>query len=169
MRYKLPALAAVACALAACQPQPISTADEEAIRASDAAYAAAANSGNVDAMVASYTSDATVQPSGMPPATGTAAIHKMYTDMMAAMRIRLTLTPAKITGQGDVAYETGAYHVVFTMKDSTQAGPPPEDGKYLVVVWRKADKSWKTIATSWSPNAMPTMPAAPARPASRRH
>src|SRR5437879_635191 len=98
---------ALALGLVACQPQPISTTDEDAIRTSLTEFAAAANSGNVDAMTAHYAADATIQPPGMPAATGTAAIHKLWTDLSAPMRVNLRLTAQKISGQGDVAYATG--------------------------------------------------------------
>ena len=168
MRHTLPALAALACALTACQPQPLSQADEEAVRAVGAAFGAAVNASNVDGMTAIYASDATVQPPGMPGATGTAAIHKLWTDMTAPMKATLSVTVTKVAGQGDVAYTTGTYHIVFAMKDATQASPPPEDGKYVNVLWRQADKSWKVVADTWNANSMPAAPAAaPAR--SARH
>jgi len=167
MRYALPALA-LACALTGCKPQPISPADEQAIRATYVAYATSANAGSVDGLVANYASDATVQPPGAPAATGTEAIRRMYTGMLAAVRPHLTLTATKVAGQGDVAYVTGTYHLTYTMKDSTQAAPPAEDGKFVDVQWRQADKSWKIVASSWNQNSMPAAPpAAPAR--GRRH
>ena len=167
MRYALPALAVIAGAITACQPQPISQADEEAIRAVNTTFTAAVNAENVDAMTAVFTSDATVQPNGMPGAVGTAAIHKLFTDMMGPMRTNLRTSVTKIAGQGDMAYVTGTYHVSWTMKDSTQTAPPAEDGKWITVLWRQPDKSWKFASDTWNPNAMPAMPA-PAH-AARRH
>ena len=165
-RLYLPAAAALGL-LAACQPQPITQADEDAIRANLAAFTTAANAGNVNGMAAGYAADATIQPPGMPAATGTAAIHKLWTDLSAPARVNLRLNVTKVAGQGDVAYATGTYHIVFTPKDSTQASPPAEDGKFVNVYWRQADKSWKVLVDNWNTNSMPTM-APPARPA-RRH
>lgn len=167
MRYTIPALAVLACALTACKPQPISPADETAIRALATSYETAANAGSVDGITALYTADATVQPPNMPAAAGTAAIHKLYSDMMGPTKTALRLTVTKTFGQGDIAYDLGTYHVVVTMKDSTQASPPPEDGKFIDVVLRQSDGSWKYAASTWNANAMPAAPAPPARP--RRH
>jgi uncharacterized protein (TIGR02246 family) len=168
MRYALPTLAVLACALTACTPQPISQADQQAIKDADAAYTAALNSGNVDAVVAMYTADASVLAPGNPVATGTDAIKRMMTGMMAAMKVNGRLTQTKVTGAGDLAYVVGSYHFSMTPKDTTQAAGPAEDGKYVEVYERQADKSWKIAADIWNPNTMPEMPAAPARPA-RRH
>jgi uncharacterized protein (TIGR02246 family) len=169
MRYAIRTLAGAALlSLAACTPQPISQADQQAIKDGDAAYVAALNSGNVDALTALYTSDASVLAPGSPLTTGSAAIKAMLTGMMTPMKITIRLTPSKVSGQGDVAYVVGSYHFVATMKDTTQASPPPDDGKYVEVYERQADKTWKISVDIWNSNAMPAMPAPPARP-SRRH
>ncbi len=169
MRHALPALAVLACALTACKPQPISPADEQSIKDASAAYAAALNAGTVDALTAMYASDASVLAPGMPIATGTDAIKRQMTGMMSAMKLNLHLTGSKVTGQGDLAYVVGSYHAAVTMKDSTQAAPPPEDGKFVEVWSRQADKSWKLAVDIWNPNSMPAMPAAAPARAGRRH
>src|SRR6266853_6951241 len=107
MRYTLPTLAVLACALSACKAQPIPQADVDAIKAADAAYGAALTSGNVDAVVALYTSDAVVLPSGQPMATGTDAIKAMLNGMMSTMKFNLRLTPGTVSGRGDMAYVVG--------------------------------------------------------------
>lgn len=168
MRYALPSLAVLACALSACTPQQIPQKDIDAIKAADAAYAAALTSGNVDAVVAMYTSDAQLLPPGMPMSTGTDAIKRTMSGMMSTMKFTLRLTPGTVSGRGDMAYVVGAFHFTATMKDTTQAAPPPEDGKYVEVFMRQADGSWKLAVDIWNPNSMPEMPAAPARPARRR-
>lgn len=169
MRYALPTLAVLACALTACKPQPISPADEQAIKDATAAYAAALNSGNLDAVAAMFASDASVLAPGMPIATGTDAIKRSMTGMMAAMKLNLRLTPSKVSGQGDLAYMVGSFHATMRMKDTTQAAPPAEDGKFVEVYERQPDKSWKIVADVWNPNSMPEMPAAPHALPARRH
>jgi len=153
-------------ALAACQPapKPLSPADETAIRDVYPALVAAANSGNVDGLLALHAPDGTVLPPNMPPASGVDAQRQLWTGMMSQMRVTLTLTPVKIAGQGDLAYVVGDYHILTTMTDTTQASPPAEDGKFLDVLERQADGSWKFVAESWSSNTAPPAPApAPAR------
>lgn len=153
-------------AAAACQqaPKPLSPADEAAIRAADSSFAVAANAGNVEAMTSRYAADAVVQPPDMPEAAGTEAIRQLWTGLTSQTTANLTLTPGRISGEGNMALLLGSYHLVLAMKDTTQAAPPPEDGKYLIVTMRQADGSWKIVADSWSPNAAPAAPApVPAR------
>jgi uncharacterized protein (TIGR02246 family) len=160
-----------ALALTACQPaaQPLSPADETAIREAVTAFADAASANNTDAMAALYTEDAIVHPDGMPSATGMAAIKKLWTDMAGMMRVtKFEPTVTKLSGQGDVAYVTGTFHMTMTTADSTHTALPAQEGKFVEVLWRQADKSWKVAADSWNSNTMPEAPAAPAAPA-RRH
>lgn len=166
MRILFSPLALALLASTACQsaPQPLSPADETAIRGVNAAFVTAANAGSVEDLMALHAPDGTVMPPDMPPASGTDAVRQLWTGMMSQMRVTLTLTPVRIDGRGDLAYVRGSYHIVSTMKDSTQASPPPEDGKYLDVLQRQADGSWKYVVGSWSSNAAPPAPApAPAR------
>ncbi|MFI5279995.1 MAG: YybH family protein [Gemmatimonadales bacterium] len=169
MRYALPTLAVLACTLSACKPQQIPQADIDAVKAADATYGTTLSSGNVDAVVALYTSDAVVLPSGQPMATGTDAIKAMLNGMMSTMRFNLRLTPGTVSGRGDMAYVVGTFHFTATMKDTTQAAPPPSDGKYVEVLMRQADGSWKLAVDIWNENSMPEMPAAPAARPARRH
>ena len=156
---------AAALTLAACTPaaQPLSPADETAIRATLDAFVTAANTNDVDRMTAVFASDATLYPNGMPAAVGHEAIRKVWTDLTGAMRVqKFTTTTTKVAGQGDVAYVTGTYHLEATTADSNHVAIPTEDGKYVEVLWRQADKSWKVVADSWNTNVMPAAPAAPA-------
>jgi ketosteroid isomerase-like protein len=116
--------------------------------------------------MALHASTSAVLPPNMPTASGADAQRQLWTGMMSQMRVTLTSTPVTIAGQGDLAYVVGNYHVVSTMKDTTQAAPPPDDGKFLNVLQRQSDGSWKYVAESWSSNAEPPAPAPP--PARRR-
>jgi len=171
MRNTYLSLAALV-SLAACQsaPKPLSPADETAIRASMDAFVTAANANDVNGMAAGYASDAIVHPSGMPSSTGMDAIKKMWTDMTGMMRLtKFTSTVTKIAGQGDVAYLTGTYHMEATTADSTHTVMPPQDGKFVEVLWRQADGSWKVVADSWNENSMPGAAPAPAPTPRARH
>ena len=165
---RFPILGLATAALAACQqaPKPLTPADEAAIRGVSDAFLAAVNSDNVEGLMALHASTSTVQPPNMPSASGPDAQRQLWTGMMSQMRVTLTSTPVTIAGQGDLAYVVGNYHIVSTMKDTTQAAPPADDGKFLDVLQRQSDGSWKYVAESWSSNAAPPAPAPP--PARRR-
>lgn len=156
--------------LAACSsaPAPLSDADRAAIQAFDSSFMVAANAGSVEGLTALYTDSATVMPPGMPASKGTEAIRQMWTGMMAQGRPSLRLTNTMIHGLGGLAYTTGTYHVEFAPADTAAPAPPPEDGKYLVVLRKQQDGSWKVVADIWNSDAPPPMPEAAPAPARRR-
>lgn len=151
-------------ALSACQqpPKPITPADEAAIRAVDSAIVAAINSGNAAAATAGYAANGTVLPPNMPPATGSDGIRQLYSGLSGMMNVNFAVKSERIGGEGNVAYHIGSYHFTGTLKDSSHARVPPEDGKYLQVYMRQGDGSWKVVAEAWNANAAPPPPP-PAR------
>ena len=161
-------IAIAVAALNACQQtaKPISPADEAAIRAADSAIVAAINAGDAAAATAGYAANATVLPPNMPPARGADGIRQLYSGLSGLMNVNFAIKSERIGGEGNVGYHIGSYHFTGTLKDSTHAPVPPEDGKYLQVYTRQGDGSWKVVAEAWSANAAP--PPAPRAP-SRRH
>lgn len=157
--------AAAALLLAACKPQPLSQADQDAVRAVNAAFTAAVNADNLSGMSAVFADDATLNANNMPPAVGAAAVRQTWKALHDSASAKLTTTVTKVDGEGDLAYTTGTYHLVLTMR-STHADLPAEDGKFVTVAKRQSDGSWKWVVDTWNANAMPAMPAPP--PA-RRH
>jgi ketosteroid isomerase-like protein len=161
---------ALGLALTACQPaQPIfSTQDELDIRAVYRAFSAAAAAGNVEAMVGFYSAGETLQgPKTQFHNSRTAAIREFWTGLTAHATAQLTFHVTWVSGEGNLAYAVGSYHLVTTMKDSPQAAPPAQDGKFVSVFGRQTDGSWKVVADDWSTNAPAAVPA-PAPPPARR-
>lgn len=154
--------------LAACQqsstPQPLSAADEAAVRGVDSAFAAAASAGDAAAMAALYTADGVVLPPNMARVTGPDAIRELFSGMMAAGTPSLTLTPNTVAGRQDLAYAVGTYALTWTAQAAGAMAPPADSGKYVVVLMRQADGSWKIAADMWNSDvAVPAPAAAPAR------
>jgi uncharacterized protein (TIGR02246 family) len=156
---------------AACQPAPktntanegvesgavsanFSSEDEAAIRALDAEWARAASAGDGAALTALYTSDATLLPPGEPVITGQ-AVKKYNDDMTSSFSGPTELTTTAVGGRGDLAYATGIYRATLTPKKAGAKPLPTEEGKYLEVLEKQADGSWKIVYDMWSPNAPP--------------
>jgi ketosteroid isomerase-like protein len=149
--------------LAGCKsaPAPLTDADRAMARQMDSSMAAAASSGNATAAMAGYAPDAIVMPPGMPMASGTDQIQKLWQGMMT-QKATLQLSQSTADGAGDFMYTTGTYHYQMPPAGSG----PSENGKYLEVFRRGADGKWMVAAYSWSANAQPApAPAASARPA----
>ena len=120
------------------------SADEQAIRALDAAWDKASQAKDLDKSVSFYADDASMLPAGMPIASTKEAIRAVWTQLLSAPGGNLTFAPAKITvaSSGDMAYEIGAFHL--TANDA-QGKPVITTGKF-VVVWRKRAGQWKVVA-----------------------
>jgi len=148
--------------LAACQMAPKNTAaDESAIREISAAWAAAYNAGDADAVAALYAEDAVVQPPGAPAAVGRAAIREFVAgDIATSKAAGLTLNipgGGTVGMSGDLAYEAGTFSV------TDASGATVDAGKYLAVSQKK-DGKWLTIRDTWNSDMAPA-PAPAAEPA----
>jgi uncharacterized protein (TIGR02246 family) len=120
------------------------SADEQAIRALDAAWSHAAQTKDLDKTVSFYADDASMLPPNMPIATGKDAIRAVWTQLLSAPGGSLTFSPAKVvvSGSRDLAYEIGTFQL--TANDA-QGKPSTSNGKF-VVVWQKRAGQWKVVA-----------------------
>jgi ketosteroid isomerase-like protein len=162
---------ALGLALTACQPAQarFSTQDELDIRAAYRAFEAAAAAGNVEAIAGFYAAGWGSRPPNMQfHNSRTAALRELWTGRTAHANVQLTFHVTTVAGEVSLAYAVGGYHLVTTMKDTTQAAPPPEDGKFVSVLGRQTDGSWKIIADNWSTNAPAAVPTPAPLPAHRR-
>lgn len=167
-------LAALLVCGAACQPAPrtetatmadgsgagpagLSAQDEAAVRAVDAAWARAASAGDGNAIAALYATDATILPPMEPLRQGEAA-KKYWVDFTAGFSGPVELATTAVEGRGDLAYGVGTYRMTLTPKQAGAKPLPTEEGKYVEVLKKQADGSWKIIYDIWNPNAPPAHP-----------
>jgi len=147
---------------AACnQAQPDTRAtDEAAIRQTDADWAKAAATRDVDATVAFYSDDATVLPQNLPVANNKKAIRDLWAALLGPELVSISWQPTKVevAKSGDLGYLTGTYAMIA--KDA-KGNPATENGK-MVEVWKKqADGKWKCVADIFNSDApLPVPPAA---------
>jgi len=135
-------------------PAALSEADLAAIRSTDSAFAAAATAGNLDALVAVYASDAALLPPNLPPQKGRPAIRSFWGGFLNAYTVRFELSSDTVEGRGDLAYNVGRYR--FTAVPKAKADPGVADeGKFLEVLKKQSDGSWKYIVDMYSSNLAP--------------
>ncbi len=147
-RSLLPAGAALAFTIMACQPGagPLSDEDIAAIRANGDAYAQSALSADWPAWAALFTDDAVNMAPNEPAIEGRPAI-QAWGEAFPTMT-EFTSTPVEIDGRTDLAYIRGTYSYTATVEGAPE--PVTDSGKYLVVLRKQADGSWLTTANIWN-------------------
>ena len=150
------------CAATPAPPTVDVPAEQQALLATDRAWAAQASGGtNVDSVVAYWTEDGRVMQADQPTVSGKAAIRQMVTSMYATKGFHVTWTPDKavVSASGDLGYTTGTSE--FITPDATGKKTITTVGRY-VEVWRKeADGKWR-CAEDFGTSGSGAPPAAPA-------
>jgi ketosteroid isomerase-like protein len=139
----------VLAAVVACQPAPpsgLSDADRAAIDSTEKEFVRLALAGDFAGLARGYyPDDGTVMPPNAPAATGHAAIEAFFRTLppLTAFELRTE----ELEGTGDLAYKRGRY----TMTMAIPGGPALVDsGKYLEVLKKQSDGSWKTLRDMFS-------------------
>ena len=133
-------------------PAPLSSQDEAAIRAVDAEWARTASAGDAKALTALYSSDAVLLPPSDKLVKGE-AVGKYNDAMISDFSGPTELTTTAVEGRGDLAYAAGIYRATLTPKKPGAKPLPTEVGKYLEVLKKQSDGSWKIVYDMWSPDA----------------
>ena len=164
-KASLCALTLICLVLAACQPAPqsaqkaASQADLSQINTLRDQFAAAYNAGDASAVARLYTDDAIMLPAHQPAVEGRQAIQASLQTTFQSHTAKMVITPLETQVFGDWAYDRGAFSVTVTPK---AGGKPVEDaGKYLVMLKRLPDGSWRVHRhIDNSNNPLPKPPAA---------
>lgn len=128
------------------------SAEEAAIRKTDAAWLAAATAHDLNRILPFWADDATILAPGAPAVVGKEAIRKYVSDAFATpgFTIAWTTDKVEVSQSGDLAYSSGTDRISLN-------GP---DGKTLseenrgVAIWKKQpDGSWRCIMDVMSPAA----------------
>ena len=156
MRYHLPSLAALFVASAtACQPAagPITAEDVAAIGNLRDQYAERTLAGDVAAVAAFYTEDAIEMPPDAPVIEGRSAIQANLGEGSAGLTA-FTLTGLETEGRDGLAYDRGTYSVTVDVEGQSVS----ETGKFITVLTKQADGSWRLHRVIWNRDAPPPMP-----------
>ena len=132
----------------------MSAEDEAAIRAVDVEWGRAASAGDANALTAVYAPDATLLPPNEPVVQGE-AVKKYNADMTNSFSGPFEITTTTVEGRGGLAYVVGKYRATLTPKKAGAKPLPTEEGKYIQVMKKQPDGSWKIVYEMWSQNAPP--------------
>jgi uncharacterized protein (TIGR02246 family) len=158
----LAAVAFTACAppeQEAAQPAADPAADEAAIAAVRQTYQTAFNAGDAAGVAALLTADMYDMQPGMPTVVGASAVQEGLAGMFQQNNAQIEITGQKTEVSGDMGYDRGTYRTTITPKAGGAA--MTEEGRYLVVLKRQADGSWKLVELMGN---APTAPAAAPAP-----
>jgi uncharacterized protein (TIGR02246 family) len=132
----------------------LSDEDKASVKAVDEAWARAAKAGDGQAIAALYVADAVLLPPGEPIVKGEAA-KKYWVDFGNGYAGPTELNTMTVEGGGDVATAIGTYTMTLTPKKPGAKPLPTDEGKYIEVLKRQSDGSWKIAYDIWNPNAPP--------------
>lgn len=155
-RLVLVPIVLVACAE---REEGLSPADVDAIHALGQQFTEAIVQGNVDQVLAQRTADAVWMPPNGPSIEGPDAIRRQMASG-GPVAVRFTLTSHRTEGTDDLAYDRGAYEWVGVLGTDTLT----ERGKYLQILRRQADGSWRIAVDIWSSDEPPVAPPPATRP-----
>jgi ketosteroid isomerase-like protein len=96
-----------------------------------------------------YAGEAVVMPQDHPPVSGKGPIVEFWNGMFKVGLRKADLETQQVESSGDQACEIGKYTLTFAAEG---AEPTKAEGKYLVVLKRQQDGSWKVIADMFSGN-----------------
>jgi len=101
---------------------------------------------DVAGAIAPYGDDSVFIASGMPLASGMAAIRPAFEEMLADPNAKLVMSPqsSRVSASGDLAVTTASYD--FTHSDPATGEPVTEHGMNQTVWSKQADGSWKNVS-----------------------
>ena len=129
---------------------PLAAADLAAIRALDSAFSGAAATGDPAAVAALYLADARLMPPRERTVEGREAIQKFWGGLLDAYQLHLDVGSDEIEGRGDLAYARGHYTLAGTPRAKAGGSPLRDEGKFLEVLRRQPDGSWRYAVDMYS-------------------
>lgn len=114
-------------------------------------FMAAWNAKDAAAVAVHYADDAVALRPDSTTVTGKAAIQQADADGFAGpIATNLTITPREAVGNGDWYWATGDVTVILTIPGAPE--PVTSPGKYMSIVKRSADGTWKIHRLIWNDN-----------------
>lgn len=116
-------------------------------------YAAGLNSGDIDRWIALWTADGVQMPPDEPPAIGKEKIRARNEAVLEKFSFDIGITNQEVEAAGDWAYSRGTYKARLVPR---QGGAPILiDGKYMSILARQRDGSWKIHRDIFNSNVPP--------------
>ncbi len=124
--------------------------DVEAIRQLWKTYEQGINTSSADVWISIWDDNGIQFPADEPMYVGKKAIYASSVDIFPLLEMRMTISPQEITILGDYAYSSGSY--VFDLAEKGSDEWMHIDGKFLTILRRQADGSWKIWRDCYNAN-----------------
>ena len=104
--------------------------------------------GDLHGIMGSYADDVISLPPNQPALFGKDAVRSMWEDLLTDFAVEVSVSVDEVEVAGQWAFERGT----FDMKLSPRAGGSPieDSGKYLDILRKQPDGSWKYSRVSWN-------------------
>lgn len=138
------------CARPSVSPAPDARMAADAIFSKYAAFLAA---GDADGWSALWMEDGVQMPPDAPPNVGRSQIREKLRALLAQFRFDMHIQTQEVRSTADWAFARGLYQATLTPK----AGGPaiPVDGKFLTILARQPDGSWRIYRDIFNSNVPP--------------
>ncbi len=144
--------------IASCTPvvvwEPAETeADVDAINSLRDKFIALDNASDAAGLASLFTNDAVLMPPNQAAVTGNQAIESWFQTTFDQFTTEFTVASEELEVVGDWAFDWGAYMTALTPR---AGGEPTEDrGKYIVILRKQVDGSWRIVKNIWNSNNPP--------------
>jgi uncharacterized protein (TIGR02246 family) len=116
-------------------------------------FAASLEAGDVDRWLAMWTDDGIQMPPDEPAAVGKDRIRTRMAAALNKFKVDMEIKNEELQHAGDLAYARGTYKATLTPK--TGGAAMPIDGKFMTILSRQADGSWKIHRDMFNSNVAP--------------
>jgi len=123
-------------------------ADIEAIKNLRKQYMVSQDAGNAEGCVSYWSEDGVLMPPNEPSVIGKEALLSWYQNAFKHVQIDFTISFEQIEVAGDWGFVRGGYEGTLIPKPDGE--PIPDNGKYLEILKRQPDGSWKWACHMWS-------------------
>jgi uncharacterized protein (TIGR02246 family) len=116
-------------------------------------FAASLGAGDADRWLALWTDDGIQMPPDAPPVVGKERIGARIRSVLDQFKFDMTVNNAEARSAGYLAFARGTYQATLTPKKG--GNPIAIDGKYMTILVKQADGSWKIHRDIFNSNVLP--------------
>ena len=116
-------------------------------------YASSINAGDLDLWISLWADNGIQMPPNAPAVIGKGQLRAENESMFGEFILKMVITNKEVRVAGDLAFVRGTY--TFSLTPKAGGETIMNDGKYLSIVERQADGSWKFARDCFNDNAPP--------------